>query len=96
MTRPGAPLFLARKSYRRRRMMDAARLLPLAGLFALMLPILWQPQLSPEPDTSFGLVYVFCVWALLIVAARGLARVIMDTPPGEGTDEGPGDGNGAA
>lgn len=100
MTRPGAPLFLARKSYRRRRMMDAARLLPIAGFFALMLPILWQPRLTPEPDTSFGLVYVFCVWALLIVATRGLARSIMDAPPGEGTDEGAGersgDGDGTA
>jgi peptidoglycan/LPS O-acetylase OafA/YrhL len=96
MTKPAPPLFLARKSYRRRRMMDAARLLPLIGVFALMLPILWEPRLTAEPDTVFGLIYVFCVWALLIVAARGLARVIMDVPPGEGSDEGPGDEDGAA
>lgn len=96
MTKSAPPLFLARQSYRRRRMTDAARLLPLAGIFALLLPILWQPRLTPEPDTTFGLVYVFGVWALLIVAARGLARIIMPRPDREGTDEGTGDGDGAA
>ncbi len=96
MTKPAPPLFLARKSYRRRRMMDAARLLPLAGIFALILPILWQPRLTPEPDTAFGLIYIFGVWALLIIAARGLARIIMQAPARDGTDEGPGDGDDAA
>ncbi len=92
MSKRPAPLFVARQSYRRRRLMDAARLLPLVGVFALLLPILWQPMMTPEPDTAFGLAYIFGAWALLIVAARVMARLITRAP----TDEGPGDGDDAA
>jgi hypothetical protein len=77
MSKRPAPLFLARQTYRRRRMMDAARLLPLVGIFAFLLPILWQPMTTPEPDTAFGMAYLFGAWALLIVAARVMAGLIM-------------------
>lgn len=87
-----APLFLARKSYRRRRMMDAARLLPLAGIFFILMPILWQPRETPEPDTGFGLVYLFVVWALLIIVARVVSHLVADA---SGEDEADG-GNGPA
>ena len=36
MRRPRAPLFLARAVYRKRRLRDAARLLPLVGAFLLL------------------------------------------------------------
>lgn len=91
MSKQSAPLFVARQSYRRRRMMDAARLLPLAGVFAFLLPILWQPRQTAEPDTTFGLVYIIGAWALLIVAARVLAHLIAHAPG----DEAPDDGDGA-
>ncbi|WP_126977990.1 hypothetical protein [Frigidibacter oleivorans] len=69
------PLFLARRSYRRRRMMDAARLLPVFGALALMLPILWRaPGAAGGRSTATGTVYVFVVWALLIGLAFVLAR----------------------
>ncbi len=42
--RPGTPLFLQRLPYRRRRRIDAARLLPVFGLFLLLLPMLWSPE----------------------------------------------------
>ncbi len=38
-----APLVLARKVYRRRRLRDAARILPFLGLFLMLLPALWAP-----------------------------------------------------
>ncbi|GLS87193.1 hypothetical protein GCM10010873_21670 [Cypionkella aquatica] len=41
MRGPRAPLFLARAVYRQRRWRDAARLLPIFGLFLLLLPLLW-------------------------------------------------------
>ncbi len=44
--RPGSPLFLERRSYRFRRMMDAVRLLPLVALAFWMIPLMW-----PMPDT---------------------------------------------
>lgn len=73
------PLFLARAVYRRRRLRDAARLLPFAGLFALLLP-----ALRPASGQAGGdAVYVFAVWAVLIgaaaVLAPGLARPDADT-----------------
>ena len=70
----GTPLFLARRSYRRRRMMDAARLLPLAGLVLFLLPGLWHPGETPVPDTGRGMIYLFAVWLGLILAAAALAR----------------------
>lgn len=87
------PLFLARRSYRRRRMMDAVRLLPAFGGAALMLPLLWRPAESPEPDTAHGLVYLFVVWVVLIAAAlalsRGLAPALLapEEPVRPGADE---------
>lgn len=64
-----APLFLARAVYRRRRLRDAARLLPFVGVLLLMLPGLGRESGSGAKDA----VYLFVVWALLILAAAVLA-----------------------
>lgn len=74
MPTPGQPLFLARRSYRRRRLMDGARLLPLFGAVLVLLPALWQPGATPAPDTGRGGIYLFTVWLLLVLAAAALAR----------------------
>lgn len=90
MTARRAPLFLARRSYRRRRVADAARLLPFLGLFLILLPILWQPRQSPAPDTAAGGVYLFAVWAVLVLGAFLLSRVLGapgDTEAGGGAAE---------
>lgn len=63
--RPPRPLFVARHGYRRRRIIDAARVLPLLGAFLLFLPLLWVG----EGGTRIGVVYLFAIWAGLIVAA---------------------------
>jgi hypothetical protein len=71
MRRPKAPLFLARAVYRRRRLRDAARLLPLLGLFLLLLPLMWgEPSGKGAGQT---VVYVFAAWAVLIALAAYLA-----------------------
>jgi hypothetical protein len=76
MPNSGQPLFLARRSYRRRRMMDAARLLPVVGAVLFMLPVLWRPAETPLADTGPGAIYLFGVWGLLIVAAVLLSRAL--------------------
>ena len=80
MRRPRAPLFLARAVYRQRRLRDAARLLPLVGVFLLMLPLMW----SDAAGAGRLAVYVFGVWALLIglaaYVAPGLAQPEADAP----------------
>lgn len=69
--RARAPLFLEREGYRRRRRADAARLLPVLGVFLLMLPLFPGPGAF---GTAAALVWLFCVWAVLIAIALLLAR----------------------
>ncbi len=83
----GTPLFLARRSYRRRRLMDAARMLPVLGAFLVALPILWPPAGTPGAETAAGGVYLFTVWALLIAAAAMLARRLGPAPEDEAPED---------
>ena len=74
----GLPVFLERRSYRRRRLHDAARLLPVLGLLGWMVPLLWPVDSAKAPASSNVLTYVFLVWAVLIgacfVVSSRLAR----------------------
>ncbi len=80
MNRPRAPLFLERDDYRRRRIMDAARILPVLGAVLFLLPLLWEPQQTPAPETAAGGLYLFAVWGVLILAAGLLARRLVERP----------------
>lgn len=68
------PLFLAAKSYRLRRLRDAARLLPFLAAFLIALPMLWGEDSSDIRQTGSDGIYLFVVWFLLIVATAILAR----------------------
>ncbi len=83
-----APLFLARRSYRRRRVMDAARLLPLFGAVLIVMPALWHPAASPAPDTGRGLIYLFAVWFGLVAVAAALSRGLAPAIDAEDEAEG--------
>jgi hypothetical protein len=85
MRPPVEPLFLARRTYRRRRLMDALRLLPWLGAFLFGLPLLWR-----DPTTAHGLIYLFAAWALLIVLSAALVRRFTHDPGAEADT--PGDG----
>ena len=83
MRRPKRPLFLARAPYRRRRLRDAARLMPILGAILLLLPLLWAPE-SRMSLASGDVIYFFTVWLVLI----GLAAVFAPgLRSGEGADE---------
>jgi hypothetical protein len=71
MARRKAPIFLARATYRQRRLRDAMRLLPILGAFLLLLPLLWTPE-GRASLTAGDMVYFFAVWLVLIVAAATL------------------------
>lgn len=75
------PVFLERKSYRRRRLMDAVRLLPLLGLALWMVPLMWGVPNKPGEPTPIAdaLRYIFGVWVLLVLAAWALWRRTRDT-----------------
>jgi hypothetical protein len=73
--------FLPRRDYRLRRLHDAARLLPLFGLFLIVLPILWSaPDVVARRTASDGL-YLFGVWIVLILVAALFARGLATRPP---------------
>lgn len=87
---PRPPVFLQKRNYRHRRMMDAVRMLAVLGLALWLLPLLW-----PEPNapldmgkeaipTSVALRYLFGVWAGLIAAAFALWIYTRD---GDNTDQ---------
>jgi len=80
-----ASVFLQKRSYRRRRMMDAVRLLPFAGLLLWMLPIFWplEPERGVAVAGSTAVIYVFGVWVFLIAVSMGLwmfLRTTFDVP----------------
>lgn len=83
MARTKPPLFLARVPYRRRRLRDAARLLPILGLFLLLLPLLWTHG-DRTSLTAGDVIYFFLVWVGLIGVAAAFAPGLSI---GEGTEE---------
>ncbi|MEM6386697.1 MAG: hypothetical protein AAF718_10715 [Pseudomonadota bacterium] len=77
-------LFLERESYQRRRWADAARLLPLVGFVLLLLPVLLK-------TTNDALVYIFSVWALLIIAIGIVSRRLSQASPEQREEATPND-----
>ena len=80
-------LYLARASYRRRRLIDAARLLPLLMLALWLLPLLWGGGDSGRPvgEGARAVIYVFAIWGVGILASVALSyaltRVVTDAGP---------------
>ena len=68
-----SPLFLKRRIYRRRRLRDAARMLPVLGLFLLMLPVLWAQGGQERQSTAWDGLFLFVVWLLLVLLAAAMA-----------------------
>ncbi len=85
MSKPTPPEFLARGSYRMRRLMDAARFLPVFGLVLILLPLMRHSPDTEAPPTANEGVYLFLVWIALILSAflmsLGLRRAL-DKPIG--------------
>ncbi len=85
MKDPASPQFLDRRSYRRKRLIDAARLLPLmaAVLLLMPLPLEFAPTPAQGGAVALGL-YLFILWLVLILAAalmsRPLARALDERP----------------
>jgi hypothetical protein len=80
---PARTRFLQRRSYRQRRIADAARILPVAGAILLLLPLLRLAGGDAESAgeaagaaarTSQVGIYIFAVWVGLIAIALLLSR----------------------
>ena len=88
MKRGRAPLFLKRRLYRQRRLRDAARMLPVFGLFLFLVPILWKPAETARPDTAPDGLYLFAVWAGLVLVAALMAPGLADEGGSDDGEEG--------
>ncbi len=66
-----APVYLARRSYRQRRIRDAARMMPLAGAVLWLLPVFYV-----APVTSGTGLFIFGIWMLLILVAGAISAKI--------------------
>lgn len=73
MSRKQSPLFLERRSYRLRRLMDAARLMPFLGALLWAIPMLWTGGEGVEVSTSRAMLYIFLVWAVLAALTAGMS-----------------------
>lgn len=73
---PARTRFLHRRSYRQRRIADAVRMLPVAGLILMMLPLLHAG--GETARTSRVGLYIFAVWVGLMLVALGLSRGLRD------------------
>lgn len=65
------PIFLERSAYRRRRLQDAARLLPIVTTVALLVPVWLVPQAL---SGATGMVLLFMLWLVVILCSGALHR----------------------
>ena len=90
--KPPSPVFLERRGYRRRRLLDAARILPVLGVLLFLVPLLWGGTGAGATRTSQAMIYVFVVWAGLVVLAYWLWRVLGPGEPDAAESEARGQG----
>lgn len=69
--------FLARRAYRRRRLMDVARILPVIGAAGLLFPVLHATHDPASPLWFGGGLRLFLgIWLALVLANFGLGRAL--------------------
>ena len=79
--RPREPMFLGRDSYRRRRLTDSARLLPLVGVILFTIPLMWGGDDGDAASTANAGLYIFGVWVCLILSGYVLSLRLKQTEP---------------
>lgn len=78
MSTKRASLFLERQSYRRRRLIDMVRMLPVIGMMLWSIPLLWPSgdTVGHRVATSDAIIFIFLVWLSMVCGAGALARVM--------------------
>ncbi|SHH55392.1 hypothetical protein [Cognatishimia maritima] len=74
MQGPRASIFLERQTYRRRRLIDWIKFLPVLGFVLWMIPLLWDTGGDDTVSTGAALIYIFLIWFLLVLASYVSAR----------------------
>ena len=73
-TRVKKPVFLARASYRQRRLQDMARILPVLAAILFVLPLIWKLAGNEGRGTSDVMIFLFVIWSGLIAVAAIISR----------------------
>lgn len=76
MSERRSPLFLERQSYRRRRLIDMIRMLPVIGALLWAVPLLWPVGTESDTPTSAAIIYLFGVWFAMVVLSAVLAWIL--------------------
>ncbi|WP_299849372.1 hypothetical protein [uncultured Roseovarius sp.] len=84
---PG-PVFVERRAYRRRRLVDAARLLPILGVTLVCLPLLWTGERDAPTSTTYAMIYFFSLWLALVIGAALLSRRLKSEAKSDTADAG--------
>jgi hypothetical protein len=75
--RPDTGIFLERRSYRRRRLIDGLKLLPFLGAWLFLLPAFWpEGETGTMQSMSGALYFIFGVWFALIAACAALVLAV--------------------
>jgi len=75
--RPGPPpVFHEKRTYRRRRLMDAARFAPVLAMFLWLVPLFWSQTGESRISSATALIYIFALWAGVIVVTLALSYAL--------------------
>lgn len=86
MSKQPKQVFLERQTYRRRRLIDFIRMVPVIGAILWAVPLLWSTEADDRVATSDAIVFIFFVWFALVGLGCVLARALRDGK--DGTEEG--------
>lgn len=84
MRSPANRLFLGRAAYRQRRLLDAARILPVIFALLATVPPLWMPD---RFSFALGTIWLAVGWFSTILATALLHHLIEHRPPSERDDD---------
>lgn len=90
---PPQTLFLQRQPYRRRRLIDAARVLPVFGAFLIIVPSVLVAR-GTTGTTSAMWLFLFGTWIALILSGALIARVLRDVDTSRDRQRKDGEGQG--
>ena len=76
----GQTLFLEKAPYRRRRLRDAARMLPLLGCVLFGIPLMWSQSDAAPFSNADALIYVFGAWIVLILLSALISYALRVRP----------------
>jgi hypothetical protein len=84
MDGPRDPVFLERDVYRRKRLIDAIRVLPIAAALLMLVPAIMIGGASDaNASTAWRGLYFFFLWSVLIMVAAFLVRRLGRDPADE-------------